>query len=65
MSHVRIVTNIKGTVLRHIDMTGHSSAAVDKVTNVVESIICEERDYVHIDVNYDGCDDSKTIEGVC
>ena len=61
MAHVRIVTNQKGTVLRHVDMTGHSTIAVDKAAVALESIVCEERKIVHIEVDYDGCDDSKTI----
>jgi len=61
MAHVRIVTNRKGTVLRHIKMTGHSTVAVDKAAVALESIICEDKDIVHVEVDYDGCDDSKTI----
>ena len=61
MAFVKIVTNKKGTVLRHIDMTGHSTKAVDQAANAIESIICEERDILHVEVDYNGCNDSKTI----
>jgi len=64
MAFVKIITNEHGTVLRNINMTGHSTKAVDQAAVALESIICEEREIVHIEVDYEGCDDSKTIEGI-
>jgi hypothetical protein len=61
MAYVRIVTNKNGTVLRNIKMAGHSTSAVDQAAVALESIICEERGIVHIEVDYEDCDDSKTI----
>ena len=61
MASVSIVTNSKGTVLRKVDMTGHSTKAVDQAANAMGSIICDEREIVHIEVDYGGCDDSKTF----
>jgi len=63
MAYVRLVTNKKETVIRNMDMTGHSICAVDKAVNALESIICEERDILHVEIDYSGCDDSKTIKG--
>ncbi len=63
MASVKIVTNRQGTVIRNMDMKSCSIACVDKVVNTLESLICAERDILHIVVDYTGCDDSKTIEG--
>ncbi len=63
MASVKIVTNKKGTVLRNMDMKQCSTDCVNKVVSTLESIICEERDIIHLEVDYTGCDDSKTIEG--
>ncbi len=61
MASVSIVTNVKGTTLRKLDMTGHSTQAVDQAADALLSIICEEREIVHVEVDYEGCDDSKTL----
>lgn len=61
MAEVRIVTNGNNTVLRRLNMTGHSTNAVDQAATAMESIICEEKEILHIEVDYEGCDDSKTI----
>lgn len=61
MAHIQIVTNEKGTILRNMDMTGCSTGAVDMAATAMNSIINEELEIVHIEVDYEGCDDSKTI----
>lgn len=55
MAHVAIVANETGTVLRKLNMTGHTVSAVDKAATSMESIICEDREIVHVEVDYDGC----------
>jgi len=61
MAYVKIVTNKKGTVVRNIPMVGHSTQAVDNVATTIESLICEERNILHVEVDYEHCDDSRTI----
>lgn len=61
MASVKIVTNGNGTTLRKLDMTGHTTKAVDQAADSLLSIICDERHIVHIEVDYEGCNDSKTI----
>lgn len=61
MANVQIVTNKKGTVLRNINMDGRSTNAVDKAATALESIIHCELDIVHVEVDYEGCDDSSTL----
>ena len=62
MAYVRIVTNKKGTVLRNMKMKNCSTVAVDKAAVALESLICEEREILHIEVDYTGCDNSQTLE---
>lgn len=64
MASVQIVTNKGGTIIRNLNMTGHSTRAVDQTATAMASIINEEQDILHIVVDYEGCDDSKTIEGI-
>ena len=64
MASVKIVTNEHGTVLRNIDFTGKPTRTVDQAATTLESIICGERHIVHIEVNYDGCDNSKTLTDI-
>lgn len=61
MAAVKLVTNGNGTVLRSLDMTGHSTYTVDQAATALESIICCEKEILHVEVDYEGCDDSKTI----
>ncbi len=62
MAYARIVTNKKGTVVRNLVIKDSSCACVDQAAATLASIICEERDILHVEVDYEGCDDSKTIE---
>ena len=63
MAWARIVTT-SGTVIKNVKMTGHSTWAVDAAASALSSIICNERDILHIEVDYTECNDSKTIEGI-
>ena len=65
MAYVRIVTIGKGTVIRNMKMDGYSTKAVDSAATALESIICEERDILKVEVDYEGCDDSNTLGGLC
>ncbi len=55
MAYVKLVTNEKGTVLRNIDMTGSTIGEVNQAATSMESVVAEEREIVHVEVNYDGC----------
>jgi hypothetical protein len=55
MAYVRIVTNKKGITVRDINMDGETIAGVDKVATAIDSLICEERDALHVDVDYSNC----------
>ncbi len=59
MAYVRLVTNEKATVIKFMDMTGYSTAVTDAAATALESLICEEREILHVEVSYEGCDDSK------
>lgn len=61
MAFVSIVTNGKGTTVRKLDMTGHTTNAVDSAADALLSVICDEREILHIEVDYEGCNDSKTV----
>lgn len=61
MASVKIVTKVKGTVIRHMNMTDHSTGAVDQAATMLDSIIRDERDILEVLVDYEGCDDSKTL----
>ena len=63
MASVKLVTNRTKTVVRRLDMTGHSTNAVDQAADSMTSIIWDDRDILHVEVDYNGCNDSKTIEG--
>jgi len=63
MAHVRIVTIGKGTTLRNIKMDGCTTKALNQAANTLESLIHQERDILSVEVDYTGCDDSKTVEG--
>ena len=52
MAYVRIVTNVNGTVVRNLNMTGHSTKAVDQAAVALETLICEEKRILHIEVDY-------------
>lgn len=59
MAFARIVTNGKGTVIKNVNMTGHSTNAVDKAAVALSSIIIDEQHILHIEVDYEGCNDSQ------
>jgi len=61
MASVKIITNDKGTVLRNMSMGVCTTNAVDKAATALESIIHCELDIVHVEVDYEGCDDSATL----
>ena len=61
MAYARIVTNKGGTVVKNVKMTGHSTGAVDKAAVALSSIISEEGHILHVEVDYEGCDDSHTL----
>lgn len=58
MAYARIVTIGKGTVVKNVKMTGHSINAVDKAAVALDSIICEEREILRVEVDYEGCKES-------
>ena len=61
MPSVKIVTNAKATVVRNVKLPeGTATYTVDQAATALESIICEDKDILHIDIDYEGCDDSKT-----
>ncbi|MEE8208396.1 MAG: hypothetical protein V3T88_05525 [Nitrosomonadaceae bacterium] len=62
MAHARIVVNRTGTVIRNMKMDGQSTHELNQVAATLESIICEDFDILRIEVCYEGCDDSKTVE---
>ena len=62
MAFVKLVTNKKGTVLRNMSFTGSTTGTVDQAARTLESIIFEERDIIHVEVDYEGCDDSDTVQ---
>ena len=61
MAYARIVTIRNGTVIRNVKMDGHTTNAVNKAATALDSIICEERELLKVEVDYDGCDDSRTL----
>ncbi len=61
MASVKIITNDKGTVLRNMNMGVCTTNAVDKAATALESVIHCELDIVHVEVDYEGCDDSTTL----
>jgi hypothetical protein len=62
MAEVRIVTNKNETVVRRVTLPlGVSVATVDQAATALESVINEEKLILHIEVDYEGCDDSKTV----
>jgi hypothetical protein len=64
MASVKIITRAHGTVVRNIVLAeGVATAAVDQVADTLDSIIAEDKDVLQVVVDYDGCNDSKTIEG--
>jgi len=59
MAFARIVTIKNGTVIKNVNMTGHSINAVDNAAVALDSIICEERKYLRVEVDYEGCEESN------
>ncbi len=63
MPSVKIVTNKNGTIVRNLILpTGTCTYTVDQGATALESIICEDKDILHIEVDYEGCDDSNTVK---
>ena len=62
MAYASLVTNGKGTTVRKVKFTdGSTTDEVDQVATTLESLICEERDILHVVTDYTGCDDSRTV----
>ena len=61
MAHARIVTVGKGTVIKNVKMDGYPIHTVDKAATALDSIICEERDILKVEVDYDGCGDDTVL----
>ncbi len=62
MASVSIVTNKKKTVLRCVKFPlDVSTRAVDQVATTLDSLIAEEGKFLHIEVDYTDCNDSKTV----
>lgn len=61
MAYARIVVIKTGTVVKNINLTGHATWAVDSAATALSSIICNDRQVLKVEVDYEGCDDSKTI----
>jgi hypothetical protein len=55
MAYVKLVTNKTKVVVRNISMAEETTAAVDKVAVALESLICEDRDILHVEVDYTDC----------
>ncbi len=59
MPYARIVTVKKGTVIRCVKLEeGQSTFAVDQIADTLESIICEERNILKVEVDYTGCNNT-------
>lgn len=59
MPYARIVTVKKGTVIRCVKLAeGQSTWAVDQIADTLESIICEERNILKVEVDYTGCNNA-------
>ena len=63
MAYARIVTVKKGTVIKNVKLDGVSVDAVDSAATALESIICEERDILRVEVDYNECYDSTLKAG--
>ena len=62
MAYASLVTNGKGTTVRKVKFKeGSTTDEVDQVAVTLESLICEERDILHVETDYEGCDDSSTL----
>ncbi len=62
MAYARIVVKKTGTVLRTMKMDGWSTGTVDSIATTLESIISEDLDILEVQVDYEDCNDSLTIE---
>lgn len=65
MAFARIVTKVRGNVIRAVNFkvsAGVTTAEVDGIASTLDSIICEDKDILKVEVDYTGCNDSKTIE---
>ncbi len=62
MAFARIVTVGRGTAIRTVKLDdGRATGAVDQIATTLESIICEEKDILKVEVDYTGCNDSDVI----
>ena len=59
MAYARIVTVKNGTVVKNVKLNGCSTYTVDQAATALDSIICEDKDILKVEVDYEGCDDSK------
>ena len=64
MAYARIITRKNKTIIRTINFPvtlGVTTAEVDGIAATLDSIICEDKDILAVEVDYTGCDDSGTL----
>lgn len=63
MASVKMVVIKTGTIIRNIKMEGSTIDKINQVACTLESIISEDLKILKIEVDYEGSNDSQTIEG--
>ncbi len=62
MAYARIITIGNRTVIRSMKMDGKTTDEVNQIACTLESLICEELHILKVEVDYEGCNNSRTLE---
>lgn len=62
MAYARIVVIKTGTIVKNVKLPeGTCTRTVDQAATALESIICEDKEILKVEVDYEGCDDGYSF----